>query len=497
MSTPDSPASMSIHEESTVFAQRPMMGVFNNLVMYDQHVRQASLQSIVPDLATGWSWNEEGTALTFQLRHGVKWHDGKPFTAADVKCTWEMLAGISSEKFRINPRKSWYRNLEGVTINGEYEVVFRLGHPQPALLTNLASGYAPVYPCHISPRDMRQRPIGTGPFKFVEFKPNEYIKVTRNQDYWKPGRPFLDGIEYTIIRSLSTANLAFIAGKFDMTSPYSVSIPLLRDINKQIPQAICEVAPGGVNRNLIVNRDVPPFDDPELRRAMALSLDRKAFIDIISEGQGDIGGVMQPLPEGLWGLPADLLKTLPGYATDVTQNRVQARQIMQRLGYGPANPLKIKVTTRDLPFFRDPAVILIDQLKEVYITGELETIDSSIWLPKVMRKDYGVGLNLSGSGPDPDQNLYQQYGCHGDLNYNGYCKPEMDRLIDRQSAEPDQERRKMLVWEIERKLAEDGARPIIFYNRGATCWQPHVKGLTIMVNSISSGWRMEDVWLDK
>src|SRR4029077_1038868 len=109
--------------------------------------------------------------------------------------------------------------------------------------------------------------------------------------------------EYTIIRSLSTANLAFIAGKFDMTAPYSNSIPLLSDINRQTPQAICQVAPGGVNRNLIVNREVPPFDNPELRRAMALSLDRKAFIDIISEGQGDIGGGRQHPPPGPRGEP--------------------------------------------------------------------------------------------------------------------------------------------------------------------------------------------------
>jgi peptide/nickel transport system substrate-binding protein len=82
-------------------------------------------------------------------------------------------------------------------------------------------------------------------------------------------------------------------------------------------------------------------------------------------------------------------------------------------------------------------------------------------------------------------------------NYNGYCNPEVDKLIDRQSIEADQERRKKLVWEIERKLAEDGARPIIFYDRRATCWQPYVKGLTMMVNSIANGARMEDVWLDK
>jgi peptide/nickel transport system substrate-binding protein len=208
----DSPASMSIHEEATIYAVRPMMGVFNNLVMFDQQVKQNSLRSIVPDLATGWSWSEDGTELTFPLRQGVKWHDGKPFTAGDVKCTWDMLTGKTSEKLRLNPRKAWYRNLEEVTTNGDHEVTFRLKRPQPALIALLASGFSPVYPCHVSPRDMRQHPIGTGPFKFVEYKPNQYIRLARNPDYWKPGRPYLDGIEYAIIPNRSTAILAFIAG---------------------------------------------------------------------------------------------------------------------------------------------------------------------------------------------------------------------------------------------------------------------------------------------
>src|ERR1700746_2957867 len=147
----DSPASMSIHEEATVVAERPVMGVFNNLVMFDQHVQQNSLGSIISDLAIGWSWNEDGTDLTFPLREGVKWHDGRPFTAKDVKCTWDLLTGKSSEKFRVNPRKSWYRNLEEVTTNGDYEVTFRLKRPQPAFLALLASLYG-------APSD-RHRPV--------------------------------------------------------------------------------------------------------------------------------------------------------------------------------------------------------------------------------------------------------------------------------------------------------------------------------------------------
>jgi peptide/nickel transport system substrate-binding protein len=188
-------------------------------------------------LATGWSWNEDGTELTLPLHEGVTWHDGKPFTAKDVRCTWDTLTGKSSEKFRVNPRKSWYRNLEEVTTNGDYEVTFHLKQSQPGFLALLASGFSPIYPCHVAPRDMRQHPIGTGPFKFAGFKPNEYIKVTRNPDYWRKGRPLLDGIEYTIIKNLSTAVLALISGKFDTAFPYSLTVPLLRDVKSQMPQS--------------------------------------------------------------------------------------------------------------------------------------------------------------------------------------------------------------------------------------------------------------------
>jgi peptide/nickel transport system substrate-binding protein len=443
----DSPASMSILEESPIAAERPMMGVFNNLVLFDQHVKQNSLQSIVPELATSWSWNEEGTELTMPLQQGVKWHDGKPFTARDVKCTWDLLTGTASEKLRINPRKSWYRNLEEVRVDGDYQVTFRLKRPQPWFMALLATGWSPVYPCHVPPAEMRRHPIGTGPFKFGEFKPNQSITVTHNPDYWKKGRPYLDGIEYTIIRDAATARLAFVAGKFDMSWPYNITVPVLKDIESQAPTAECELDATNVNRTLIINRDKPPFDNPELRRAMALALDRKAFVDIITQGKGDIGGAMLPGPEGIWGVPPEMLQTLPGYGPDVEKSRAEARQIMQKLGYGPDEKLAVTVSTRNVPPYRDPAVILISQLNEIYMDAPLDPVDTVNWYPKVMRKDYAVGLNVTEAAlDDPDQQFYENYVCGADRNYTGYCNPEVDKLVDEQSAEPNVDKRKKLVW---------------------------------------------------
>ena len=389
----DSPASMSILEEATLSTVLPMMGVFNNLVVYDQHIAQNSEQTIQPELATHWSWSEDGMRLTFKLREGVKWHDGQPFTANDVKCTWDLLSGKANERLRINPRGSWYGNIEEVVASGDYEATFVLKRRQPALIALLASGFAPIYPCHVPPRDMRSHPIGTGPFKFVEFRPNQSIRVTRNPSYWKEGRPYLDGVEYTIIPNRSTALLAFEAGKFDMTWPYDVAIPLLKDVQSQAPQAICETEPLNASRNLIINRAVPPFDNPEIRRAMAMSLDRQAFIDILDEGQGDIGGAMLPPPAGVWGLPPELLKGLPGYDPDVEKSRAEAREIMTQQGYGPDNALRVKLSVRNIPIARDPAIILLDQLKTIYIDAVLDPIETVNWFPKAIRKDYVVALN--------------------------------------------------------------------------------------------------------
>ena len=493
----DSPASMSIHEEAFNSAQNPMMAVFNNLVLFRQDVPQNRIDTIEPDLATKWSWNADMTALTFQLRQGVSWHDGKPFTAADVKCTWDLILGKSEDKLRTNPRKSWYRNLDSISTTSD-TVTFHLRRPQPAFIALLASGYSPVYPCHVPAPDMRQHPIGTGPFKFVSYKPNESIKLVRNEQYWKEGRPYLDGIEWTIIPNRSTAILGFIAGKFDLTFPFGLTVPLMKDIQKEAPQAVCELQPANQSTNLIVNRDASPFDNPETRRAMALALDRKSFIQILAEGHGDIGGAMQPPPLGVWGMPAEILGTLPGYGPDIGKNREEARNIMKKAGYGADKRLAVKVSVRNTPPFRDPAIILIDQLREVYIDAELDAVESATWFPKVYRKDYKIGLNLTGLGvDDPDAQFYENYACGSDRNYTGYCNPQMDKLFDQQSMEQDQEKRRDLVFEIDKKLQEDGARPILFHNRFATCWHPQLKGLTIMVNSLFNGWRMEDVWLEK
>jgi peptide/nickel transport system substrate-binding protein len=494
----DNPPSTSLLEESTIASVTPFAAVFNNLVVFDPSKVHESIETIIPDLAESWSWDKTNTRLTFKLRQGVKWHDGKPFTARDVQCTWRMIIGKSDvQDFHRNPRRIWYTKLQDVSINGDYEATFELSEPQPSLPVLLASAFSAVYPCHVPQQVMRTRPIGTGPFKLVEFKRGESIRLVRNPDYWKKDRPYLDEITFRMIDSRATRMLAFATGEFDITFPSDVSVPLMKDMKALAPNAICETITTGTLVNLMVNRVNPPFDNPEIRKAMSLAVDRKAFNSILMEGTARMGGAMLPKPEGEWGMPAEMVSSLTGYGPDGEKNLAEAQGIMQKLGYSDDKPLQLKIQTRNLPTYRDPAVILTDQLKKIYITGELDILDTPRYA-KLAKKDYTIGLNVTGvSVDDPDGNIVENYSCKSERNYTQYCNAEVDKRLAAQSSELDKEKRKKIVWDIERILVDDAARPVILHGSAGNCWQPHVRNFKPHDNSQYNNLRFEEVWLDK
>jgi len=291
--------------------------------------------------------------------------------------------------------------------------------------------------------------------------------------------------------------LAFSAGEFDMTQIADITVPLLKDIQLKSPQAICSLQPTNVTTHMLVNREKPPFDNAEIRRAMLLAIDRQAFIDIISQGKNFLAVNMMAPPQGSWGMPKEELAKLPSYGDPAAQ-RAEAIKIMEKNGYTATNKLKVKVSTRDFNTFRDPAVILVDQLNKINFEAELEIIESSLWYNRLFSGQYGVALNLAGAGiDDPDGVLKMGFDCKSDANFSKYCSAEIDKLLDQQSQEADPVKRKEIVWQIERKLVEDVARPIIFHGNNATCWHPYVKGYIQQENSIYNNSRYEDVWLDK
>ena len=163
-------------------------------------------------------------------------------------------------------------------------------------------------------------------------------------------------------------------------------------------------------------------------------------------------------PDGVWGLPPERLKTIIGYG-DVEKSREEGRALMREAGYGPDKRLKLKVSTRNIATFRDPATILLDHLRHIYIDSELEIIDTAVYYNRVFKKDYAVALNLSGSAvDDPDVTFFEGYACGSLRNYNNYCDPEMTKLFEAQSRELDQKKR-MTDGMGYRRQAAGGHRP--------------------------------------
>lgn len=490
--------SLSPHEESTIATVQQASPCFNNLLYFDPAKKQESIDTLIPELAERWSWQDNHRNLVFLLRRDVKWHDGKPFTSKDVKYTFDAVRGApeARAKLRVNPRKLWYENVEAIEAPEPYTVVFRLKRPQPSLLLMLASGYSPVYPAHVPLAEFKNRCIGTGPFKLKENKPGEYVEYVKNPDYFVKGRPYLDGIKFVVIRDRSTQIAALQSAQLDVSGS-GWNRTNAENAKGGAPKLVVVETDSNVNDNVLVNFKRPPVTDVRVRRAINLALDRKAYLVGPRQGAATFGGALLPRPAGVWGLPPAEVAKLPGMGDPVKQ-KAEGRRLLAAAGFGPGNPLKLTVSTRALAIYVDTASWMVDQLQQVGIEATLEQIETGVWHPKMTRLEYQVALNLTGVGiDDPDAQLFENYRCGSQRNFSGYCSEEIDRLMVEQSQTLDRAKRLALVHEIDRKLQAEGARPILGWGKQYAVYWPYVKNWAVHENSIYNVSRRQDVWLDK
>ncbi len=494
----EDPPSLSIHEEATISTNWPMMPCYNNLVLFNPLRGQESPATITGELADRWAWQDGGTSLVFTLRKGVRWHDGRPFTSADVKYTFDLVRGApeATAQLRLNPRKGWYAQVQAIEAADPYTVTFRLKRPQPSFLMLLASGYSPVYPAHIPAAELRTRCVGTGPFKLKEYRPGEFIEMVRNPDYFVRDRPYLDGIRFIIIKERGTRIAALQAGRLDVTMPQEGTKIAAEQLKRAVPKMVIFETSTNINDNILVNFKRPPFTDSRVRRAVSLAIDRRSYVQAVRQGGAVVGASMLPRPWGVWGLSPEDLAGLPGSGDPVTQ-KAEARQLLAEAGFGPDHPLRIVVSTRAIALYVDMATFVIDQLKQVGIEATLEQVESALWYAKLTRGEFELGANLTGIGvDDPDANFYENYVCGSSRNYSQYCNPEVDRMIDAQSQTLDQVKRRHLVAEIQRRLEIDGARPILAWDSDYSAMWPFVHNL-IPHQSVYSYARFQEVWVDR
>ena len=494
----DLPQGFAIHESATNSVTWPAMPCYSNLVVYDQTKRLGRVETIVPELAEKWSWQDNYRNLVFFLRRDVKWHDGQPFTSKDVKFTFDVVreAADAPGKLRINPRKEWYANVEAIEAPDPYTVVFRLKRPQPSLVAMLASGYSPVLPAHVPLAEHRSRCIGTGPFKFKEWKRGQSVELVRNPDYFVKGRPYLDGVRYTVIVERGTRVAALQAGQIDVAYPGETTLSIAEQLRKAVPGMVLTETASNVSENLLLNTRKPPFDNVKVRRALSFAIDRRTYTQTVHRGAAVIGASLAPKPWGVWGLLDRDLNQLPGYG-GAAAGRAQARKLLAEAGFGPSNPLKVELVTRAIAIYLDFAGFVVSDLKQVGVEATLKQIDTAQWHPMVTRREFQIGANLTGLGvDDPDANFYENFSCGSPRNYGDYCNEEVGRLIDQQSQEIDLPKRVALVAQIQKKLEEDAARPTMGWRTDRFAHYPYVKNL--ILNQVTYNCcRLQEVWLDK
>jgi peptide/nickel transport system substrate-binding protein len=494
----ENPPGFSIHEAATIAGVWPVAPCYSNLVIADPLKQIEAADTVIPELAEKWSWQDNYRNLVFFLRKNVKWHDGQPFTARDVKYTYDVVreAADAPAKLRLNPRKEWYANVEAIEAPEPHTVVFRLRRPQPSLLLMLASGYSPVYPAHVPLNELRQRCVGTGPFKLKQYSPGTMVELERNPDYFVPGRPYLDGIRFPIITERGTRLAALQTGRLDVAQPLEMTKTMAETLKQGAPWLVVSVVGQNGSDNVVLNHKRAPFDNPAVRRAINLALDRHAYVKGVRHNGAVVGAALMPPPQGTWGLPDKELRTLAGYR-DPARDKAEARKLLAEAGFGPGKPLKVDLVTRNIAIYVDLAAFIADQLRQVGVDAPVRQVESSQYFPMLARRDYQIGANLTASGiDDPDGYFYENYRCGASRNYTDYCNEAIDRAIDTQSAELDRAKRLRLVADIQRTLEMEVARPMLGWrNEYFTHW-PYVKNL-LPHNSLYNYARMQEVWLDR
>ncbi|MBI4081504.1 MAG: ABC transporter substrate-binding protein [Candidatus Lambdaproteobacteria bacterium] len=490
------PPSLSIHEEATNRTTYTIGPTYNYLVTFDPFDPVESLETIRPDLAERWEWNAAGTALTFTLRQDVKWHDGKPFTARDVKHTFDVVRGAGTSKLRLNPRRLWYGNVDSIETVGDHEVVFKLKRPQPSLLSMLTSGYSPVYPAHVDVAQLRISVMGTGPFKLASYVRGRTIELVKNRDYHVKNRPYLDGVNFSIITSSASHMAAIASGQVEGANPSYTTKPIANTLKATNSDLKFYPMVTSATANIVVNTNKPPLNDLALRKAMNLAMDRSGIVKSVYQGGAVIGATMLAPPGGVWGLNPEQLNRLPGYG-DGEANKAEARAILASKGYGPGNPLKVVISTRALHTYVEPAIWAIGELKAVGIEAQLRQVETGNWFSLVARRDFQMAMNATGLGTDdPDIQFYENYRCGSQRNYSDYCNPDVEKMVDQQSAEGVFVKRLPMVNQVDIRLQRDVARPILAYRIYYHPHQPYVKNWIPHVSSFN-GWRFTEVWLDK
>lgn len=405
-----------------------------------------------PELAQSWTISDDGKSYTFNLRKGVRWHDGKPFTSADVKYTIENILALKSTGKALSTR------IASVDTPDDTTVVVKLKEPFPAILVVLSDDSLPILPAHLyqgtrpSENAYNLRPVGTGPFKFVSFTPGSRVEMERNDSYWG-GRPNLDRLVWTIVPDANSRLSTFKAGGIDYIFGSFVDLSMVKQF-RQVPGAVVGPARNlPANMVLVFNNKRPPFDNPAVRRALVRGIDRDLIITAAFDDQAQVSASAIP-------------RTLsPYYSPDVDYSKLypyDPKAAKEALASAGVRNLTIRLPFRpDLASAPQIADILKSNWENMGISVKIEPQASAVWSDIVFAKrDFDATLVSYGTFGDPVLGIQRTYICENDpkatfTNPSGYCKAEVDDLFSAAATARQPKDRAVPYAKVQKIIAED------------------------------------------
>lgn len=454
---------------------------YNSLVHFDP----MNPDDIIGDLAERWDVSSDGKAYTFHLVRNAKFHDGQPFTALDVKATFDYV--FNPPAGAVSMRKGALSAISSIEVVDDYTVTFHLKQPSPSLLTNLASAWMIVVPKRvIDSGTIKTEVCGTGPFKFKQYNQGVSVELIRNDEYHVPGKPMLDGVTSYIIPNENTSYNYLRTGRLDMFESLSEqqAQTLAAENNKDV---VVTVNTGLRFDAIVLNATREPFTNKKVRDAISYGFDRDAAVAVLRRGP-----ITGPFPEGKWTLPEEELRKLPGYGPDKEANRAKARELLAEAGY--ANGLKVTIKVLREEYIQGAAMFVQDQLSQIGIQAKIETAEVAEMIERERTRDFDMTVQaVTVPVNDPDTIFGLMYRSDSVRNLSGIHSPEIDAMIDEQSHTLDEVKRQQLVWEIQRRVLADHGVLWIHRKKRYVGLRREVRDLIVHPEPVNNS-RRQDVW---
>ena len=412
------PAGFDPHTISAVAAVRVFGQVYETLIDLNADM------TFKPVLAESWETPDDVTYV-FHLRQGVKFHNGREMTADDVVYTFDRILGKTEagDIGALGSKASYYGGVASVEAVDPYTVKFTLAEPNAAFLGNLTSNYGAIVDKDVIAEkgDLMRADGGTGPFQLGEWLPDNYVTITKFSDYWEADRVKLDGITYFLIGDEAARLAALRTGEIDFASLSATNVTAAEK------EANLKVISYQTNDYIAVgcNLSTPALQDKNVRQAMSYAMDRAAIINVVYGGQA-LPCSMVPPAMGHWSLD---VSDMDLYQTNVEK----ARELMEAAGYSDNNRLTLRVAAGLMDSIRQAAVVLQQQLAEIYIDLEITNLESGeyvdIW-GKMSTPEAGFDLMIvnDGAGTDPNRSLSFFFGTGAGANVFGFSNERVDEL---------------------------------------------------------------------